>query len=145
VVPPVCVGSEELKIGKSISKCAVKLNYFTTPPRGQRIKWFLLDLRKLLVRKQRLQLLKWVGSHLLHISKRRNGILRGITSDRHRIGCKISVDWIHELLLLLKLATHLLQTTELSGDPAYSGSSSTDFGKCTSLLFPLALPFLVSS
>jgi hypothetical protein len=27
----------------------------------------------------------------------------------------------------------------------YAGSSSTDFGKWTSLMFPLALPFLVSS
>jgi hypothetical protein len=70
-----------LRVGKSISRCVVRHNYSTTQQRGQRTMLSLLVPRRLLVPKQRLERPRWVGSRLLHISRKRNGILKDITSD----------------------------------------------------------------
>ena len=78
-------GKEGLRVGKLISKCVVRRNYSMMRQRGQRTMLSLLERMKSLVQKQRLARPRWAGSRLLLTSRRRNGILKVITSVRYTL------------------------------------------------------------
>lgn len=74
-----------LMVGKSTLKCVVRPNYCTTQPSGIPTRWYTPERTRLHPPKQRLGLLKWVGSSSQLISRRRNGIPKVIINcDRTR-------------------------------------------------------------